>query len=347
MRKRSIVGVAVCLLVFGVLLWAEEGTLVRSLSSRFEEGLPEAWEIQEGTWTVEGGVLTGVDGFLISSLSFPTDRRIEARVEFPSGAERAIIVGKYASEQWVKAFLAPDGRTAIVLFAAGEERSWTAEVGPLAEGWHELVLGFAGSRAVFFVDGKKAIEAESPAIGRLAGKAGLGAEGQVLFDDVCVTSFPQPAIITSLGQSPGALMAKILAKKAGLEFLYDPRLKSDALEGTGTLLIVLGASSKGLGAAGIDVEDEITRGHALLNKARELGIPVIMMHIEGSSRRGKMSDRLIKEFIPLADYVVVKADGNADGLFTELTLSHDLPLRIVEKTAQVAGVLKDLFGLWE
>ena len=344
MRKQSAIWVMVAMLVFSATLWAET---VRVLSSRFEDGLTDVWEVCDGTWTAKGGVLTGEDGLLISSVSFPADRRVEAKVLFPQGVEKATFIGKYSPDRLVKASLTPNGEVTLILMSAGEESVWTAQISPLPQGWHEVVLGFVGPRAVLLVNGEKAIEAEVSAIGDLAGKAGLAAQGQVQFDDVCVTSFPQPVSITSLGQSPGALMAKVLAQKAGLEFYHDSKLEPDALEGTGTLLIVLGASSKGLGAAGIDVEDEITRGHALLNKARELGIPVIMMHIEGSARRGKMSDRLIREFIPLADYVVVKANGNADGLFTELTLSHDLPLRIVEKTAQVAGVLKDLFGLWE
>lgn len=350
MRKQLIVCVIACvgILIFGASLWAQ-GEHV-PISSRFEQkGLTDKWEIYEGTWTVEEGTLVGEDGLILLTSSFPTDRRIEARVLLSSAEAKAIIVGKYvAADQWVRVTLASDGEIAVILMFHGKKSIWTAKIASLSKGWHEVVIGFAASRCVVFVAGEKVIEVNSSDIADMGGKAGLAAQGRIQFDDVSVTSFVQPALITSIGQSPGALITKVLAKKAGLEFVYDQRMSPDYLEGTGgTLLISIGASSKGLGAAGIDVEDEIVRGHALLARAHELGIPIVLLQIEGAARRGPITDRLIKEFLPLADYVVIRADGNKDGLFTKITLANNIPLRTVAKTLQVVGVLKDIFSLWD
>jgi len=349
MRRQRIAWAVACIgiLIFGASLWAQE-EYASVVSSRFEQGLTNRWEVHEGIWTVEAGALVGEDGSILSASSFPTDRRIEARVLLSSAEEKAVIVGKYAAaDQWIRVSLTPDGEITVILMLHGEETVWTTKIAPLFQGWHGVVIGFKASRSVIFVAGEKVIEVDSSDIADMGGKVGLAAQGRIQFDDVSVTSFVQPALITSIGQSQGVLITKVLAGKAGLEFHYDESISPDYLEGNGTLMISIGASSKGLGAAGIDVEDEIVRGHALISRARELGIPVVVLHIEGAARRGTMTDRLIREFLPLADYVVIKADGDEDGLFTEITLTNNIPLRIVEATLKVAEVLKDIFSLWD
>ncbi|MEA1871172.1 MAG: DUF6305 family protein, partial [Candidatus Bipolaricaulota bacterium] len=207
--------------------------------------------------------MLGEDGSIFLTSSFPEDRRIEARVLFSSAEEKASIVGKYAAaDQWVRVSLTSDGEITVILMLHGGETVWTAKIAPLSQGWHEVVVGFAASRSVVFVAGEKVIEVDSLDIADMGGKVGLAAQGRIQFDDVSVTSFVPPALITSIGQSQGALITKVLAGKAGLEFHYDESISSDYLEGNGTLMISIGASSKGLGAAGIDVTDEIVRGHA-------------------------------------------------------------------------------------
>src|SRR5690625_2047068 len=121
-------------------------------------------------------------------------------------------------------------------------------------------------------------------------------------------TFADPAVITSAGQSPGALMLRVLADRAGVENVFDATATPDALDGAGSLIVVIGASMKGLGAAGIDVEDEFSRVVGLLERAEELNIPVIAMHVEGGPRRGATSDDLTTTVFPYADYAVVRAD---------------------------------------
>ena len=79
----------------------------------------------------------------------------------------------------------------------------------------------------------------------------------------------------------GALMLRVLADRAGVENVFDATATPEALEGAGSLIVVIGASMKGLGAAGINIEDEFARIRSLLSRAQELNIPVIAARVEG------------------------------------------------------------------
>ncbi len=170
--------------------------------------------------------------------------------------------------------------------------------------------------------------------------------------------FEQPVLVTSIGQSAGAAQARVVAIRAGIEATYSQRATLEELEGIKTLIIVLGASSKGLGAAGVDVDGEIAWANELLAKANELGILVIAMHIEGGARRGPSSDLINSTFAPLAATIIVKgsqpdvewtadesADGNADGLFTTIATQNDIPILYIDTTLGAVDVLIELFGM--
>ena len=168
--------------------------------------------------------------------------------------------------------------------------------------------------------------------------------------------FSAPVLITSIGQSAGAAQARVVAIRANLEATYTQRATIEELEGYATLIVVLGVSSKGLGAAGVNVDDEIVWATELFAKAEELGIPVIAMHIEGGARRGSSSDLIITTFVPMVDYLIVKgaapevewtadeaADGNQDGLFTTLAEENEIAIAYIEATLGAVDVLVDLF----
>lgn len=154
----------------------------------------------------------------------------------------------------------------------------------------------------------------------------------------------EPVLITSAGQSPGALMVEVLAKRTGVENTFDATAPVDALDDAGTLIVVIGASMKGLGAAGIDVNEEFDRITSLLMKAKEKGIAIIAAHVEGAPRRGATSDDLTEIVFEYADYAVVRADGDDDGFFTDLAGQHSVALETVDATAGVAAVLQAWFA---
>lgn len=173
----------------------------------------------------------------------------------------------------------------------------------------------------------------------LFGALALGGAGAVQAADL-----GQPAFITSAGQSPGALMLRVLADRAGVINKFDAVGTADALDGAGSFIVVIGASMKGLGAAGIDVDEEFDRVRSLLERAKQQGIPVVAAHVEGGPRRGATSDDLTKLAFEYADYAVVRADGDNDGFFSDLAAQHNVTLEKVDATAGVAAVLSTWYG---
>ncbi len=172
------------------------------------------------------------------------------------------------------------------------------------------------------------------------------------------STIESPAFIASIGQSAGAQQAKVLATRAGMEFTFEARPAAEMLEGHETLVVVLGASTKGLGAAGVDIDAEIAWATELFEKARELGMSIVAMHIEGGTRRGPSSDRVNTTFAPLVDHLIIKgaspdqewgeaeeADGNADGLFTTIAAEHGISITYIAKTLEAVGALQQLFGV--
>ncbi len=110
----------------------------------------------------------------------------------------------------------------------------------------------------------------------------------------------KPIFVTSCGQSPDYGVVDLLGKRrAGLEIIANPTAESDDIEGFKTLIMVIGGSGKGLGAAGIDVPEELKRVEELIKKAKEEGIFVLGMHLGGVDRRGPISE----QFVPFATKV--------------------------------------------
>jgi hypothetical protein len=65
--------------------------------------------------------------------------------------------------------------------------------------------------------------------------------------------FEQPLLITSAGQNAEVQIVAVLAKRAGLNYTLSKQATPAELENIKTLVLVLGASLKGLGAAGLDM----------------------------------------------------------------------------------------------
>lgn len=159
-------------------------------------------------------------------------------------------------------------------------------------------------------------------------------------------SFQEPVTIVSLGQSPGAVIAKVLFQQAGIEFTYLEEREISAFTDNlpNTFVPVLGASNKGLGAAGIKIEEEISWGNELFDVAEENSIPILLMHVEGEARRGDISDQLINHFAPEADLVIIKESADKDNIFTDLCSENDIPLVSKEKGLDIVPELEELFN---
>jgi len=158
-----------------------------------------------------------------------------------------------------------------------------------------------------------------------------------------VAVFEPPLLITSVGQSPDVQLAVVLAKRAGLEHSLVKMATEKDLEGAKSVALVLGASLKGLGAAGLDTAKEKARVRALLTEAARRKIPVLGLHLGGDQRRGELTDELVSEFLPAAKMAVIVKSANKDGLFTKVCGAGNIPLVEVEKTADAADVLRSAF----
>lgn len=155
--------------------------------------------------------------------------------------------------------------------------------------------------------------------------------------------FDQPLLLTSAGQSPDVQLAVVLAKRAGLEHTLAKMAEAKDLAGAKTLGVVVGASLKGLGAAGIDTAKEKERVRALLAEAAAKGIPVLFLHLGGDQRRGELTDAMVADTLPSARLAVIVKSADKDGLFSRICKDKGVPLVAVEKTADAAEVLKMAF----
>ena len=155
--------------------------------------------------------------------------------------------------------------------------------------------------------------------------------------------FSQPILITSAGQSAEVQIASVLAKRAELNYTLSKSASDQDLAGIKTLVLSLGASLKGLGAAGLDVEEEKNRVIRLLDAAQKQNIPVICLHLGGESRRGQLSDDFISRFLPEAQMAIVVKSGNQDGLFTRICEKNNISLIEVERAVDAREPLKSAF----
>jgi ABC-type amino acid transport substrate-binding protein len=156
--------------------------------------------------------------------------------------------------------------------------------------------------------------------------------------------FERPGILSSVGQSSDIAVVKVLLNtrlQLGLD--VKPLAQPADLSGQRTLVVVVGASSKGLGAVGLDVSREVDRARALLSAARARKIGVIALHTGGPSRRGTTTDGLIRAVVPLADQVVVVSSGNRDRIFQSVAEGR-VPVLEVDSLSAVGDAVQSLFG---
>jgi len=152
-----------------------------------------------------------------------------------------------------------------------------------------------------------------------------------------------PYIVTTCGQSPGAVMMNMIAVQAGLTSLNDNSLNADGLKADEykTLVVTTGTSMKGMGAAGTDVDAEIERCVTLINAAKEAGMTIVGAHIEGMARRTDSADAAsIDAVLELADVILVIEDSDSDGFFTKYAEDNNKQLIKVENTLDISSVLK-------
>jgi len=167
-----------------------------------------------------------------------------------------------------------------------------------------------------------------------------------------------PALITSCGQSPGPNTVKVAMQRLKLAYDIDPlatpaTLQAKAKAGTPykSLIIVMGASLKGMGAAGIAIEDELKRAADLIAEARKEGLTIIGAHVEGMKRRAQgaaagdtTDEQSIDAVAPNANILLVYKEGNGDGRFTTIADGRKIPLVEFEKMMDIIPALEKIYA---
>lgn len=153
-------------------------------------------------------------------------------------------------------------------------------------------------------------------------------------------------LITSVGQSPEATTLANLLKRAKVDgYTLNNTVTADAVTSMYKVLVmVVGGSSKGLGGAGLDQEKETARVTAVIDKAKELGLTIVCMHIGGVDRRGTMSDAFIDLAFPSAQYAIVVAEGDTDNHMYDILAKNNVPSAFVEKQMDARTVLTYMMG---
>ncbi len=153
----------------------------------------------------------------------------------------------------------------------------------------------------------------------------------------------EPILLTSCGQSADALMMKTLLTRDSLTFIYLPLATPADLAGKGSLILVIGGSSKGLGAAKISEAEETARVTALLEAAKTAKLPVIAVHMGGAARRGALSDPFNRLGAEHAQRLIVVKGGNEDGFFSKIAEEKAILMETADTALGVSPLIKKVY----
>ena len=167
-----------------------------------------------------------------------------------------------------------------------------------------------------------------------------------------------PVLLTSCGQSPGPTRIEFFLNRLELEHEFlDMATAQDLADRLAsgnpvrTVIIVTGASLKGMGAAGVSMREELARTEALIAEAKRQGLTLIGAHVEGMARRaqgaaaGDNSDeQSIDAVMPFTDLMIVRQDGDEDRRFSIISENDGVPLILFEKNMEMSDVLERVFS---
>ena len=164
--------------------------------------------------------------------------------------------------------------------------------------------------------------------------------------------------LTSIGQSDIDVARNLLAavglvettqEEAG-DFETKDLLTASEVEEGAVVFVVVGASTKGLGGAGTDINKETTRANEFAAAVKEGKLTIISLHLGKQARRGDLSDGII-EIVEKASAVMLISDdgegtgGNYDGFMGNIAKVNSIPAYCYSKATGMVAPLKYLLGL--
>ena len=183
---------------------------------------------------------------------------------------------------------------------------------------------------------QEAAKTETPAAG------GEAASGDV--KEITEAIAEGPIILTSVGQSADVNVVQTLLKKCEIDSDLNATVTADDLGSYKTLVLAIGGSSKGLGAAGVDENQELDRVKVSLQKAEEQGMTIIALHIGGSARRGTLSDKFIPDALAAADAAIIVSEGDSDGFMKGIVTENGVATAFIDNQVGAVEPLKTIFG---
>ena len=183
---------------------------------------------------------------------------------------------------------------------------------------------------------QEAAKTETPAAG------GEAASGDV--KEITEAIAEGPIILTSVGQSADVNVVQTLLKKCEIDSDLNATVTADDLGSYKTLVLAIGGSSKGLGAAGVDENQELDRVKSVIAKAEEQGMTIIAIHIGGSARRGTLSDKFIPDALAAADAAIIVSEGDSDGFMKGIVTENGVATAFIDNQVGAVEPLKTIFG---
>ncbi len=157
-------------------------------------------------------------------------------------------------------------------------------------------------------------------------------------------SASEPALLTTAGQSADLNMAKVIFERCKVALKAAPLAGPEDLNDMRSLVVVIGGSTKGLGAAGINADKEMARVEQLMAAAAARKIPIIGMHIGGKARRGELSDKFIDLVVPNVSFLMLIREGDGDGYFSKMIAGRKIDARVMDKLSDLQEPIKALYG---
>ena len=155
-----------------------------------------------------------------------------------------------------------------------------------------------------------------------------------------------PVLVISVGRSADISIAKSMMARIKVDYdIFETEAgKEPDLTGVKTVIIVPGVSTKGLGEAGIQLNDELDATKKIVDKVKAADVKVLVAHLGGSSRRDDLTDQFIDIVLPVADYIVALDEGNRDGKFTNFAAANNIPCETAENISGLVANVQNLFG---
>ncbi len=161
----------------------------------------------------------------------------------------------------------------------------------------------------------------------------------------CSLSLGDSILITSIGQNLDALIIKAIFDDMNVEADFLPNAPPEVVAEYEQVIISPGISYKGIGAAGITVQDEVNRARAIVEAASKHSGQVILMYLGSFLQGDAKSGELIEMLAPQADVIIIYKDcGGPIEYFRRIAQEKSIPMFTIENLGNLCEELSCIFS---